>query len=322
MILLSCNSKKNEGVINNFDKAKFIYSYAVSDTLKIDNFGFWYVGGQLYSGNLFVANKDNQRIEMYSKQGELISYFGQKGQGPKEFLNITMFDIYGNDIFIMDKQKLTITHLKINKTKLEYVDEFKLTKQPVQLCVLKKNLLLITFPGDVKNLKLFSESGKLLKEYSIPQKTKFKNKKDYLASSFWIDNYDEKYFVLGNIADLKLYFCKFDDKNYNITLLKKRPILYYRKKEKKFILKNSNTIETMGLSPISHSDNCYFVSLRSDIKEIPQTFFEMYDKNGNYLGNSEIIGYKSIYRAFSNDGNKIWFKILDDDELLFIAREK
>ena len=322
LFLSSCSLKTNEESMGNSDKVKNIYNYIVSDTLEINEFGFWYAGGQMHSGNLFVTNKDKQRIEMYSQKGKLISYFGQKGQGPREFLNITMFDIYDNDLFIIDKQKFTITHLKIDKTKLEYISEFKLTKQPLQLCVIKENLLLTTFPGDLKNLKLFSETGKLLREYSIPQKIKFKNSKDYMASSFWIDNYNEKYFILGNTAKLKLYFCEFDAKNYDVTLLKKRRMLYQRKNKKKFIFKNSNTLEIMGLSQISHSSECYFVSLRSDIKELSQTFFEMYDKYGNYIGNSEIIGYKAVYKTFSDNGEKIWFKTLDDNELLYVARRE
>jgi len=202
-----------------------------------------------------------------------------------------------------------------------YIDEFKLLKQPTQICAITRDILLITFACDINNLKLYTIHGELVKEYSIPHKEKFKNNKDLITSGYWIDNINDSHFVLGNIANMDLYFCFLDSINYEVTLVKEHK---FKVNSHNNIIKfrNSNTIDIVGLSPIVHCENYYIVSPRSDMKGLTETFWEMYDIQGEYIGKSNLKDYKAVYKVFSTDGDTLWFKTLDNYEYLYVVKRK
>ena len=66
---------------------------------------FFYPNGiTLSNGLLYVVDTGNQRIQVFSTDGEFISSFGSSGLGPGQFLNVFGIDAdeHGN-IFVTDK---------------------------------------------------------------------------------------------------------------------------------------------------------------------------------------------------------------------------
>jgi hypothetical protein len=61
------------------------------------------------NGKLFIADQGNYQIKKFDRQGNLLLSFGQKGQGPRDFLSL-------NSLFINDKNELFV--MDINRTKV------------------------------------------------------------------------------------------------------------------------------------------------------------------------------------------------------------
>jgi len=316
-IILSCAKIDNTSAGAHVND---IFNYTLHDSIKLEESGFWY-DGQRVNSNFLVVNKDDQRLEMFSDNGKLLSFVGKKGYGPGEFQNLTRFDVYEDDIYLIDKQKFTVSHIKLTQNNLAYVDEFKLLKQPTQICAINKNHLLITFMCDTKNLKLYTKDGELVKEYSIPNMENFQNDKELLSSGYWIDNISNTAFVLGNIAEMHLYFCTFDSLSNNVSIIKDQK-MQFKPKKNRIILRNSNTFDVIGLSPITHSDNYYYVSPRSDMAGLSESFFEMYDNKGNYIGKSNLKEIKAVYKAISGAGDSLWFKTIDNYDYLYLMSKR
>lgn len=293
------------------------------DSIKLESPGLWYGAGRKINNMLLAVNRYEYRLELYSTSGQLLSYCGRYGKGPSEFTNPEFFDCSNNIIYLIDSgnNKIVIIELDEQKQELTYRGEFHLNSRPRDICAIGKDKLLVSVGGDVNNIKLYNIDGELLQEYSIPPKERFKNDKDILTSSCFVENCREEHFLVGNILNMRLYFCKFNHANNSVQVIAEKNVKF-RRRSKGIVDAGRRGIDIYGISPIHCSNNQYYISFRSDMpdmKRIKETFFEVYDKNGNYLGNVFLKNKLANYIAFSSNADTLWFQESNNDSLLYMA---
>lgn len=294
--------------------------YTVIDSIKLRIPATWFFSKKI-NDNFIAMNKKEYRLELYSKSGDLLSYCGCYGKGPGELLKPRFFDYSDNTIFLVDRgnDKILIIKLDAKNQKLNYISEFHTDVNPADICAISRDKVLVSVIGDVNNIKLYNKYGHLLKEYSIPKKESFKNDKDIIGSICFLENLEDDYILIGSIYSLRLYFCYFNHTSNSLTIMKEKDVRLAKSLDMFEI--EGKRIKLHGLSPIYCANNKFYVGFHPQNKKIKESFFEVYDKNGNYLRNAYLQN-KLVYSiTFSNAADTLWFMLPGNDTTVFIAKK-
>jgi hypothetical protein len=275
-------------------------------------------------GDLFLLiNWYEKRLELYSSDGELLSYVGRQGKGPEEFLSPNCFDRYENIIYVMDNgnDKIVIIELDEKNSELKYIDEFRVDRNPADICAISRDKCLVSVYGDVNNIRLYDNKGNLLNEYSIPEKERFKDMMDMLHSPGFMVNCGDEDVLLGSALGMKLYFCKFRHEDNSLIPIKERDTMFQLKYSDR--IERKNGINVYGLGELYCANNNYYVSFDPDCRKFSESFFEIYSKSGDFLGNAYVKDNIAYNFAFSSDADTLWFMHPENDTTIYVAeREK
>jgi hypothetical protein len=126
------------------------------------------------SGNIYVLDSANHRVQKFSPEGTYLATFGRRGQGPGEFYNPGSFDIDAHGFFyVMDAYQNRIQTM----TPAGAGDRTILLMDPslVRLRCLKSSLLAVQSPllpysfddkaKPPKLIKILDQEGKLLRSF-------------------------------------------------------------------------------------------------------------------------------------------------------------
>jgi len=317
-LMLSCSSQKKkleENIIGN---------YVIVDSFKLESPVLWYGTGREINNQLLAVNLQEYRLELISKSGKLLSHCGRHGSGPGEFTNPELFDCSNNMIYLIDSgnNKIVIIELDAQKEKLIYRDEFHLNFRPRDICAIGNDKMIISAGGQVNNMKLYDIHGVLLKEFSIPYSRHTQTDEDILFSDCLVENCGEKHVLIGSIIDMKLYFCDFDHNTISLQQVGEENVKF-RRRSKGIVDAGKNGINIFGISKIICAHGNYYISFRSDMpdmKKIGETFFEVYNKTGIYVGNVFVQNKIANYTVLSDNADTLWFQESDNDFLLYKAQ--
>ncbi len=316
--MITCSSQKKKLEENSLG------NYIIVDSIKLESPVVWYGTGRKIKDMLLAVNLYEYRLELYSTSGKLLSTCGKHGQGPCEFTNPEIFDCSKNIIYLIDSgnNKIVIIELDTQKQELIYRDEFHLNFRPRDICAIGKDKILVSVAGDVNNIKLYNIDGKLLQEYPIPNTRQFKSDKDLLFANCFVENCGEKHLLVGSIVNMRLYFCYFDHADNSIQEIEEKKVTF-RRRSKGVVDAGRKGINVFGISSIISADGNYYIRFRSempDMKKIGETFFEVYNEAGTYLGNVFLQNKLANYIVLSDNADTLWFQESNNDSLLYMAK--
>jgi len=312
LLVTSCQSE---------DKNENSY-YTIKDSIKITEPALLFPM-KLHKNLLFTINIQEVRLEVFSLQGELLSNFGTKGKGPQELLRIESFDVYQNNVYIADRGNRKIMQIQYNpeKNKLQYVKEFRCKFDISDICIIDQNNIFITCWGEKNNIKLYNAYGELTNEYSSLAGFDISKSMDLLETASLIDNIGYNILV-SNILNMELQFFEFNPREKKLLLSDQRKVNYPRKSQSANISESRSDI--YGLGHVSTTNNNFYISFNPQIEDIKETFFEIYNVNGCYLGNLYLQDYDKVFGPtfFSNNAEILYFMdLLENDTTIYIAEE-
>lgn len=126
------------------------------------------------SGNIYVLDSANHRVQKFSPEGTYLATFGRRGQGPGEFYNPDSFDIDAHGFFyVMDAYQnriQTMTPAGAGDRTILLVEPFlqKLRCLKSGLLAVKSSLLRNSFDDKAKRpklIKILDQEGKLLRSF-------------------------------------------------------------------------------------------------------------------------------------------------------------
>jgi hypothetical protein len=126
------------------------------------------------SGNIYVLDSANNRIQKFGPEGKYLATFGRKGQGPGEFYNPDSIDIDANSFFyVMDTYQNRIQTMKAEGAgdrTIKLMDRFlhKLRCLKSGLLAVKGTLLYNSFDDKAKPpklIKILDQEGKILRSF-------------------------------------------------------------------------------------------------------------------------------------------------------------
>jgi len=190
------------------------------------------------SGNIYVLDSANNRIQKFGPEGKYLATFGRKGQGPGEFYNPDSIDIDANGFFyVMDTYQnriQTMTPEGAGDRTIKLMDRFlhKLRCLKSGLLAVKGTLLYNSFDDKTKPpklIKVLDQEGKILRSFvdavnygdgiTSVMANSFDyavDKNDNFCLSYAFQNQVEKY-----AADGKLLWKSDRPLNYGSGVLKK-----------------------------------------------------------------------------------------------------
>jgi DNA-binding beta-propeller fold protein YncE len=127
------------------------------------------------SGNIYVLDSANNRIQKFDPEGKYLATFGRKGQGPGEFYNPDSIDIDANGFFyVMDTYQNRIQTMKAEGAgdrTIKLMDRFlhKLRCLKSGLLAVKSTLLYNSFDDKArppKLIKVLDQEGKILRSFA------------------------------------------------------------------------------------------------------------------------------------------------------------
>lgn len=86
-------------------------------------------------GLIYVADRGNHRIAVFNRDGEYLRSFGRKGEGPGEFLSLTLLFHYEGTLNLYDYQNRRATLYRIDGTLIDVIppwDIYRYTKEIYQ----------------------------------------------------------------------------------------------------------------------------------------------------------------------------------------------
>jgi hypothetical protein len=314
VLVLSCTqSKKSDGDLE---------IYAVTDSIKLNRptrLLDFIVTEEHFIG---VDDYDTQLV-LLSRDGKRLASFGNKGRGPKEFSDPKFISIYNNIIGINDHvlNKNVLVRYDINNEKIVYNNEFRLPYALIDISILKEDKILISLFGDENNIKLFDFSGNIIEEFSFMENDLSEDLESFFDSSFFIGKINSEYFLLAGVVTGKLYFCQFNHKKNSIAVISEQIVEDFDKLGDTYHQIGDDAIQTYGLGLIYTFNNHYYISFDPTSEAIEESFFQRYDKYGNYLGKTVIKDELEYFFAFYED--EIYFmRLLEgNDEMIYVAKE-
>jgi DNA-binding beta-propeller fold protein YncE len=127
------------------------------------------------SGNIYVLDSANNRVQKFSPEGKYLATFGRKGQGPGEFYNPDSIDIDAQGFFyVMDTYQnriQTMTPAGGGDRTIKLMDRFlhKLRCLKSGLLAVKGSLLYNSFDDKTKPpklIKVLDQEGKILRSFA------------------------------------------------------------------------------------------------------------------------------------------------------------
>ncbi|MCJ7563989.1 MAG: 6-bladed beta-propeller [Candidatus Aminicenantes bacterium] len=127
------------------------------------------------SGNIYVLDSANNRIQKFDPEGKYLATFGRKGQGPGEFYNPDSIDIDANGFFyVLDTYQNRIQTMKAEGAgdrTIKLMDRFlhKLRCLKSGLLAVKGTLLYNSFDDKAKPpklIKVLDQEGKILRSFA------------------------------------------------------------------------------------------------------------------------------------------------------------
>ncbi len=138
MIFISCNRKINKN--NEIEKNISIININKTDKLQTSHLidSILYIPLETHSSALltnidkilhsdnkfFILDQINRNgVFIFSDKGNFIRKIGHKGRGPKEFVQLSNFDVYDNKVYIYDNSTMQI---KVFNFQGEFIEGFKI----------------------------------------------------------------------------------------------------------------------------------------------------------------------------------------------------
>ena len=127
------------------------------------------------SGNIYILDSANNRIQKFDQEGKYLATFGRKGQGPGEFYNPDSIDINASGFFyVMDTYQNRIQTMKAEGAgdrTIKLMDRFlhKLRCLKSGLLAVKNTLLYNSFDDKArppKLIKVLDQEGKILRSFA------------------------------------------------------------------------------------------------------------------------------------------------------------
>jgi hypothetical protein len=300
------------------DSEKIEDYYTVVDSIRLERPVYFYDFKRIK--DYFVGiDVDDQQLVMLSSSGELLDTCGRRGRGPNEFRMLQFFDYYDNIIYLLDRgnNKVAIVEIDDKNQRLLYKDEFLLEREPFYICALDRDKVLITLWGNMPNVRLYDSEGKVLGEYYIPEKKMLRTQEDiYNSVYFATKSLDTSgtYILFAGLYNMNLYFCKFNNNDNSIQILKEVKTRFRRKSKASKIIRGDGyvNINIYGLERPFSIDDKFYTSFHPTMLErqrVKSSFFEIYDIEGNYLGDAHLKDHttSSEYICFSSQADTLWF---------------
>jgi hypothetical protein len=317
------------------DSEKIEDYYTVVDSIRLERPVYFYTHFEYIRVNdyFIVDDQYDQQLLMFSSSGALLDTCGRLGKGPNEFLEIVDIDSYDNTIYLIDRGngKVAIFEIDDKNQKLLYKDEFLLDRSPVEICALDRDKILITSQGRFPNVQLYDSEGKVLAEYSIPQKASIKTQEDALSMVYLAtksSNASDTYILFSGTYDMELYFCKFDNNDNSIQILKEVKTRFRRKSKasKRVEIGGRKSTNIYGICASHAIGNKFYVVFHPYIlnaQGIKSSLFEIYDIEGNYLGNAYLKDHYLFSACFSSQADTLWFfREAGKEDLIYVCEKE
>ncbi|MFC1492467.1 6-bladed beta-propeller [candidate division KSB1 bacterium] len=314
--------------IDNNDYLKFIRK--IGDLESSDENQMFYKPSDIAlddEGNIYIMDTGNFKVKKFNSEGEFILSFGNRGEGPGEFLQSVSIEVNNDgNIVVLDK---TNQRFEVFSKKGIRISDFKFEKMPSLFKInstgeyVVHGRSVITLPvigsgkrpddmGDESILQICKKDGLRLRELGVSEE--FGNpisnirinsvefdvdKGDNVFLSYTYKNLIEKYSSEG-ILLLKIT----RPLNYPITKQEKKSIESYLEE----MLKNKVMINTVSTGiAVDDQDNIWVITLNRQKKEAEEDLIqtdmydlEIIDKNGVLQGKIHLDHYADDIEIFGD----------------------
>lgn len=284
-------------------------------------------------GSIFVANSRQHNIQKFDKSGQLLLTFGQKGQGPGDFL-------YPGDLSILDEKYLVVAEYATNR-RVSFFDlngkfiKLIKTEKPVNGCLaLKNNKVVLQSYKHLNEYDRKKEPRRMVEIFILDIETK---EKVLVTSSLFHEQYKifknnkkqrnskEDFFLkrtkAGNLLvgfsskkDIHIYNPEGKEiKSFTLNIMRKKITREIKEKRVEQSIKGLEN-DTRVPKSIRESFIKYFKTSKDEVmNETPDYFYYYYDikidSSGNImvlLNNKMMSGYDENwlpqYQIYSPEG--------------------
>ncbi|NBB75955.1 MAG: 6-bladed beta-propeller [Bacteroidetes bacterium] len=269
---------------------------------------------ELKNGFLLMDSKD-QKILLFSEEGNLSKIIGGSGRGPGEFLNLVAFAVGNGKIYAFDSSLWRLSTFDassgefINAVNVDemlrihdmvYADGFLYTFSGFTFSDLPHHVSVLN-PEDVTVVNSFMEPSNLIQELDIPLSGAFRH----------IDVSGEK-IVITHPLELRTVI--YDLKGNLINEIIGESILYEEPNTDYQMMDPLHTaVSAMVISSRAISDK-YFLEIRDLSPDESRGFFlEVFDYQGEKLNSSPIS---------TGEGNLELIHITENEEFIFLERAR
>ena len=342
MILLGCNSKSENFKKETKDGITFIHNFKLPlSDVKLEPelvIGDEEKEEELFSqisdikedneGNIYIVDRKNHRITVFSYEGKFIRTIGNKGEGPAEFNEPVSVGFLDDNILISDTQN---RRFQLFDKRGTFIKSYKLEIDSPGFFQINSN-------NRIYNRSCFFNFGNEETEYplfniydvefnniaELGKEEKYKQPFEaYVMNncSFTIDS-KNKIYVNYNVKNKILVF----ENNFLIRQIDRELFFVPQKPSFKSVNKNGNISLSASYEPISYGlavdskDNFYVLtvynqSVETDDEDYFGIILEIFDNEGIL---KQVIPIRGIYptRIYINKENKIY--LVDSSEMKVI----
>jgi hypothetical protein len=151
-----------------------------------------------------VIDVGNGRIVVFDSTLNRARFaFGQKGQGPGEFIEPFILRAHRGHLFVFDRGNLKIS---IFDTTGRYIDGFRLGFEPSDMAVLSDGKILLLHPSENHILHIYDQKGERIHSFGelIPEKDA-RLSMLYSMGYISVDEYDNVYIVFSQYPRMRKY---------------------------------------------------------------------------------------------------------------------
>lgn len=133
-----------------------------------ESFGFITAATSIDQSRFAVLDGYNSRVSLYSAEGMLLSTFGRKGRGPKEFFYPVALVGRDSDVLVLDRGNLRLSVLGTAGDSLHLLNEVRVpVSSPEDMCFVAGRLYLLGL-REGHLIHELDESGQIVQSFGVP----------------------------------------------------------------------------------------------------------------------------------------------------------